>query len=99
VDEIVLTKHAYERFCKRVEQTDRFELIERLKQQLPDAKPHKRGYIELADVWWRYGIRDSVLILYTCYGRHHIDLPEAIRWAKRHRDRINLGGGEHIGNR
>jgi len=94
VNAIVLTRHAYERYCERVERIERSELIERLKLNKSDAIPHKRGYIELAGVWWRYGIRDSVLILYTCYGRHHMDLPAAIRWAKRNRDRINLGGGE-----
>jgi hypothetical protein len=94
VNEFILTRHAFERYCQRVERLERDELVELLRQHADRPTHKKRGYIELAGVWWRYGIRDSVLILYTCYGRHHMDLPAAIRWAKRNRDRINLGGGE-----
>lgn len=92
MDEIILTRHAHERYCQRVERIDRNDLIAQIRRSEPAHK--KRGYIELAGVWWRYGMRDNTMILYTCYGRHHMDLPAAIRWAKRKKDRINLGGGE-----
>lgn len=90
----VLTRHAYERYCERVEPIERQKLIEMLERHLSRASPHKRGFIEANGVWWRYGIRNGTMILYTCYGRHFFDLPAAIKWAKRYRDRINLGGGE-----
>jgi len=98
VNEIILTRHAFERYCQRVERIKRDELVELLRQHAERPTNKKRGYIELAGVWWRYGARNSAIILYTCYGRHHMDLPAAIRWAKRHRDRINLGGGEGFGS-
>lgn len=92
--QLILTRHAYQRYCQRVEHISRDQLIQQLLDHIQQPARRKRGYIQLDGVWWRYGSRDDVIILHTCYGRHHIDMPEAIRWAKRHRDRINLGGGE-----
>jgi hypothetical protein len=89
--ELILTNHAYERYIQRVGPTDRDELTRQLQHWIHQPDRRKRSYIQLGGVWWRYSREDSVVILHTCYGRHVGDLPEAIRWAKRHGDRIALG--------
>ena len=89
--QLVIEKHAYERYCERVELISRKNLHALISEQLHDPGPRKSGYIQLGGVWWRYSVTDDRITLHTCYGRHHIDLPAAIRWAKRYRDRIILG--------
>jgi hypothetical protein len=89
--ELILTNHAYERYVQRVGLIDRDELTRMLKLQIHQPDRRKREYIQLAGIWWRYGIKDGIVILHTCYGEHHMDLPAAIKWAKRFKDRIALG--------
>ncbi|NTZ20920.1 hypothetical protein EXW96_26395 [Paenibacillus sp. JMULE4] len=93
--EIRIADHAYERYCQRVEKISRELLIGQVIEQLQIGYRRKQGYIKIGDVWWRSNIKGGILMLHTCYGRHHIDLPAAIRWAKQHRDRINLGVDRH----
>lgn len=90
--QLILTNHAYERYCERVEPIDRDELTKHLQRAIKNPGRRKWEYIKLGDVWWRFGQQDSIITLHTCYGRHHIDLPDAIRWAKRYKDRIDLSG-------
>lgn len=92
VMELILTNHAYERYCQRVGPVDRNELTTRLQKEIKRPDRIKCGYVQLGGVWWRFGKLDGVTILHTCYGRHHYDLPSAIKWAKRFRDRIDLDG-------
>lgn len=89
--QLILTNHAYERYCERVGIVDRDELTKQLQKQIHQPNRRKREYIQLDGVWWRYGVQDGTLILHTCYGEHHMDLPAAIKWAKRFNDRITLG--------
>ena len=88
---IRITDHAYERYCQRVGPISRAELIQQLRSQIQRPDRRKREYIRLGGVWWRYGIQDGTMVLHTCYGEHHMDLPAAIKWAKRFKDRIALG--------
>ncbi|MGN7470355.1 hypothetical protein [Brevibacillus sp. SAFN-007a] len=84
-------EHAYKRYCQRVEPVTREALLSLIGDQLQPGHYRQKGYLQLDGVWWRYSITNTVITLHTCYGRHHIDLPAAIRWAKQHRDRIVLG--------
>jgi hypothetical protein len=88
---LILTNHAYERYCQRVGPIDRHELTQQLSLQIHQPNRRSREYIQLDGVWWRFQRQDKIVILHTCYGRHHINLPEAIKWAKRNKDRIALG--------
>lgn len=89
--ELHIDRHAYERYCERVEEITREDLKTLVMQQLHQGYVRRKGYIQFGGVWWRCSKRDDVFTLHTCYGRHHIDLPSAIKWAKRHKDRIALG--------
>lgn len=88
---LIITNHAYERYCQRVGPVDRDELTTQCQNLIHRPDRRKREYIQLNGVWWRFGKQDNVITLHTCYGRHPINLPEAIKWAKRFNDRIALG--------
>jgi len=89
--ELRIEDHAYERYCQRVESITKQALIDLVTEQLMGEFYRRRDYIQMNDVWWRYSATDGVLRLYTCYGKHQLDLPAAIQWAKQHKDRIVLG--------
>lgn len=88
---IRITDHAYERYCQRVGRIDRHELEMLVRGHLMDGHRVVRGYLHTGGIWWRASWENGILTLYTCYGRSHLDLPAAVRWAKRYRDRIALG--------
>lgn len=90
--QLILTNHAYLRYCERVEPIDRDELTMQLQQATHHPERIKRQYIQILGVWYRFGRNGNTVTLHTCYGRHVGDLPAAIRWAKLHGDRIALGG-------
>jgi len=89
--QIRIDRHAYYRYCERVEQTGWQELERMLRQQLVDGIHIQDGYLRTGDIWWRAEATDDEVIIHTCYGRTHIDIPQAIKWAKRYRDRLRLG--------
>lgn len=89
--EFSIEKHAYERYCERVESVTQDELKDLIRTQLLPGHYRQHGYLQLDGVWWKYSVTGSKITLHTCYGRNHLDLPAAIRWAKRHKDRIVLG--------
>lgn len=93
LDELQFTidDHAYKRYCQRVEPISLEALTAHISELLQPGHYQQRGYLELNGVWWRYSVVDAVVKIHTCYGRHHLDLPAAIRWAKQHKDRIALG--------
>lgn len=88
--EIRLDNQAYERYCQRVEPIGWQELERKISEQMRDKFRYKDGYIQIGDVWWRGEVTREVVRLFTCYGVTHINIPEAIRWAQRHRDRLAL---------
>lgn len=85
--DVIITNHALEQYCARVEDTSRDELQQLLKDQLSQIERRKGDFIRLNGVWWIY-VNDTFV---TCYGRSHLDLPQAIGWAARMNDRISLG--------
>lgn len=93
--QVHITQHAYERYCERVEPIRYSELESRVTLQSLHGIYHKRGYVQIGDVWWRGSVTADRIELHTCYGVTHIDIPLAVKWAKRHGDRIALGGGRY----
>lgn len=89
--ELRIDRHAYERYCERVEPIGWQELERQIRAKLRQHCPRQKGFVQIDGIWWRASIYDGSLILHTCYGRTHIDLPAAIKWAKRYKDRIGLG--------
>jgi len=92
VDElkIIVTDHAHRRYCERVNMISKEELENILSADCLRECYQKDDYIQVDDVWWRFELTEDRLIIFTCYGKHHTDLPAAIRWAKLHNDRIVL---------
>lgn len=91
--EIRITNHGYSRYVERVIPAIREELQEwcgeQIRLQNYRAKS-KLGLIQIDDIWFAYAIENEELLLTTCYGRSHLDLPQAIIWARHHNDRIDL---------
>jgi len=90
--EIRIDRHAYDRYCERVAPIGWQELERLVLEQIKDGCRQKDGYVQIGDVWWRGKVTPQEVVLHTCYGVTHIDIPEAVRWARRLRDRIALGG-------
>lgn len=86
MDEVIVTMHAWEQYCTRVESIGLDELLNLLKSQLTEVEHRKGDFIKLNGVWWI--IVENTFV--TCYGRSHLDLPKAIDWAVRMNDRIVL---------
>lgn len=87
---VVLEKHAYDRYCQRVGPISWRDLEQWIHKQLQHGLRGKDGYIQIGGVWWRGRVTRDIIHLYTCYGRTHIDIPEAIKWARLHKDRLVL---------
>lgn len=94
--EIRLDRHAYLRYCERVKPIGWQELENKLLDDLNQGKHFKDGYLFTGGVWWRATRKDNVLVLHTCYGLTHMDIPAAVRWAKLHGDRIALGDRDGV---
>lgn len=90
MNNVIITNHAHEQYRLRVNPIERDELQQLLMIQLSQIERRKGDFIRLDGVWWIYVNGTFV----TCYGRSHLDLPQAIGWAMRNNDRIDL---EHRG--
>ena len=89
--QIHITKHAHDQYCGRVEPMNMEQLQDHIKSSIATGDYERRDeYIQIQDVWWVYVTNSSTLTLVTCYGRSTIDLPRAVKWAQRYRDRIDL---------
>jgi|HigsolmetaAR202D_1030399.scaffolds.fasta_scaffold19790_2 hypothetical protein len=95
VRQIHITQHAYERYCQRVEPISYDELVKQVEEQAQYSLHHKRGYVQIAGTWWRGTVSRTEVVLHTCYGESHIDMPKAVKWAKRHGDRLALGSDRY----
>lgn len=92
-----VTKHALQQYEARVEPIEIERLRELLTEQVASGDyTRKREYIKLDGVWWVYELVSQVMIMITCYGRTHVDIPSALRWAKLHKDRIDLSRGSEV---
>jgi hypothetical protein len=87
-----ITHHAHKQYCERVEAIKEDELKDKCLSQLKKSEygHNKEWFIHLAGVWWVYDIKDDQMTFITCYGRSELDLPKALKWAKRHKDKIAL---------
>lgn len=85
--DVIITNHALEQYCLRVNPIERDELQQLLTQRLTQIERRKRDFVRLDGVWW---IMVEPYTFVTCYGRSHLDLPQAIGWAARNNDRIAL---------
>lgn len=88
---LFITNHALEQYCNRVEEMQREDL-----EKLVDSQIQQRDYrreeqfIHLAGVWWVAEYTEAEARLITCYGRTNFDIPAALGWAARHKDRLVL---------
>ena len=89
---LVISEHAHKQYCQRVEQIEAAELSERCLEQLKAGEydTNQEWYLHLAGVWWIYDQHGDTVTFITCYGRMNIDLPAALKWATRFKDRIDL---------
>jgi hypothetical protein len=87
--DLVVTKHAHEQYCRRVEEIDRNELIRRLKSEIKLDKPPYYLFRAL-NSWWVREVNGKTIVVVTCYGNGHMDIPKALRWAKMHNDRLRF---------
>lgn len=89
---IHVSKHAHHQYCSRVEHIAYDELNELCQKQL-DAQQYgynRKNYIHLDGVWWVYELTEDTMNLITCYGRTNMNVPKALGWAARQKDRIDL---------
>lgn len=86
MNHVIVTNHALEQYRLRVNPIERDDLQQLLQTQLTRIERRKKDFIKLDGVWWIY-VNDTFV---TCYGRSHLDLPNAIGWAARMNDRIVL---------
>lgn len=88
---IHLTDHGFEQYCDRVEETNRDTLLNQIKKFLHDDKYFiKREFIHVDGVWWVIRFESDNVHFVTTYGRTNMDIPEAINWSRKNKDRINL---------
>ncbi|MNC01900.1 hypothetical protein D3C75_492590 [compost metagenome] len=86
-----LTVHAHEQFIVRVGQATFEETRDTCREQLATGDYRRDGeFIKINDAWWIFTVREGKLVLITCYGNSHFDVPRALAWARRHDDRITL---------
>jgi hypothetical protein len=91
--DVRLTDHAYEQYCKRVGPDGREEIRDKVMDLLYKRDYHRKAEYLLVDgVWWVFALREQQMFLITCYGRTHIYVPAAKKWAHFHNDRIDLTG-------
>lgn len=92
---LYITRHAHEQYCKRVEDLTRQDLTDRVQHQIDQRDYSKSGdFVHIAGVWWVAEIDELNIRLITCYGLTHIDIPAALAWAARHKDRLVLSDGD-----
>ena len=91
VRQVIIEDHAYDRYCERVKWITRDALHNTIHQKMQDGMYHRDGYVRIGNVWWRGTVTPDKITLHSCYGITHIDVPRAIKWAKRFRDRLALG--------
>ncbi|MEK3866991.1 hypothetical protein MHH60_26325 [Paenibacillus sp. FSL H7-0716] len=86
-----LTIHAHEQFTERVGPATFEEIRDAGREQLAVGDYRRDGdFIKIYDAWWIFTIREGKVVLITCYGNSHFDVPRALAWARKHDDRITL---------
>ncbi|AIQ29350.1 hypothetical protein P40081_15230 [Paenibacillus sp. FSL P4-0081] len=86
-----LTDHAHQQFMERAGLATFEEIRDACREQLAAGDYKRDGeFIKINDAWWIFTIREEMIVLITCYGNSHFDVPRALAWARRHDDRITL---------
>jgi hypothetical protein len=88
-----ISEHAHKQYCERVEHIDYDQLTADCIEQLQRRSYLNKNdeFIQLSDVWWVYATNDDCVVTFiTCYGRMHMNLPRALRWAECNKDKINI---------
>lgn len=86
-----LTVHAHEQFTERVGLAAFEDIRYTCRVQLAAGDYRRDGeFIKINDAWWIFTVREGKIVLITCYGNSHFDVPRALAWARRHDDRITL---------
>lgn len=86
-----ITRHAYRQYRRRVAKDG----LKFLYQEISDALEcrdyyQKREWLQVDGIWWIHSTAAGQITLVTCYGRHDLDLPSALKWARHNKDRISL---------
>lgn len=91
--DLYVTNHAYQQYVKRVGEIEYGELLEICNDPIGRRDYYLKGdFINIDGVWWVFVVEDNLKFI-TCYGKCDFDLPQAIAWARRSKDRISLDGG------
>lgn len=86
-----LSTHGYEQYCDRVELIAYDDLRSKSQEWIQQRQFHHYDqFIQIDGVLWGYRLDGEEIVLVTCYGRSHFDIPRVIRWSQRHRDLIDL---------
>ncbi|MFD2613559.1 hypothetical protein [Paenibacillus gansuensis] len=90
--ELIITNHAYDKYCSRVKQIDRDELADQCKAHIQSGNWFRqKEYIKLDGIWWVFSIvKQSKLFFITCYGETTHHLPSAKKWQRVNKDRVRL---------
>lgn len=97
---VVLSGHSFIRYKQRVGEIGWDELENWCIELFEGRKfrqKKKFRLIELDGIWFGYVIAKKELVLETCFGRTHLDMPEALKWARYHNDQIVLSKSEDSG--
>lgn len=90
---IRLKQHAWKRYCQRVGVIEHPELLNQLAASIAAGEyRYCRSLVHISGVWYAVEALGDVVSFVTCYGRTNFDLPAALSWAKRNKDKIQLGG-------
>ncbi|MNW38170.1 hypothetical protein D3C74_152290 [compost metagenome] len=86
-----LTVHAHEQYKDRVWDVTFTELRGECRDLFTSGDYIRdEQFIKINGAWWVFNLYEESLLLITCYGSSHLDIPRALAWAKKHNDRINL---------
>lgn len=85
---LIITNHAYQRYCQRVKPIEYGELRESCMKHLADHNYRREGvYLQLAGIWWTITAQDGKLYFITCLGLINSDLPQDKKAAKLRREK------------
>ncbi|MCM3747441.1 hypothetical protein M3223_08745 [Paenibacillus pasadenensis] len=90
---LYVSNHAHEQYQHRVgERLSRLQLVRVVRRNQRDGLiGYQNGnHIQINQVWWAYDRKPQGLLLVTCFGKTTMHLPAALKWAIRHKDRIDL---------
>lgn len=92
---LILTDHAYARYCERVREAKKDEVEQEVRDLLEQGDCRKDGRMLLiGSNWWAIKEDKEHLLLGTCFGNTMYDMGRLARWEMLNRDKVNLFGAE-----